>query len=478
MSFGRPDAFGNRNAARIYLGEEHLASMHKDGSIARIHVIRDRFSLKQIPIVYYNAKFGAPLQTDEDTLAAWHRKDFHAVTEFQLITYGVMLDEAQRAGFERGDWIAVVPAHGDKGQKGPPSQGMVVGTLRTALYAQCVRTSRVLQMARFRANRDADTWTQANAAERDQLENVELATVEAAFTEASNQYGAPEIREEREQEVTTDHIRTAGRADAKVWFGLTPKEIRAQAAAELLCYEQLYGRFSYHEVVDRELPVISVLRRGHLRALAVHRITRETARYRVADGLPMGPGTKARLDYGADYDLNLWGCFVLALYGGINPVTLYSEFEPLSDLFDLAAWFGYFARGACDEMPPEIAVTLAACFSTNPGHAVIREDIPQLEKIYSQIYYLADLLVGEDRLRDLAQQAIASHASVRVPPLYYNTVITSRTKKPDSADAAIDPRFGIGHGEDGINLTVDFANYPQMVDGEKLLLRRFRPLLW
>jgi hypothetical protein len=478
MRFGSPDAFGSRNGARIYLDQDQLEAMRKPGSVARVHEIRDRFSLKQIPIIYYNAKFGAPLQADDDTLADWRQKDFRAVTEFQLYTHGIQLDAAQRAGFERGDWIAIVPAHEDEGKKGPPDQGLIVGTLRTALYAQCVRASRVLQMAQFQANRDANPWTRADETVRDQLENAELATVKAAFKEASDQYAAPEIRKKHERNVTTDHLRTAGRNNVTSWFGLTPEEIRAQAATEILCHEQIYGPFSYNEIADRELPVISILRRGHLRALAVHRIERETARHRVAKSLPIGPGTRQRLDYGTEYDLNLWGCFMLALYGGINPVALYGEFEPLSDLFDLAAWFGYFARGAYHEMPPEIAVTLLSCFSTNPGHGVIEDDIPNLEKIYKQVDYLADLLVGHEPLMKAAKKAIATRAAVKIAPLYYSTVVSSDSQEPDSPDATIDPRFYVGMGQNGINLSVDFANVPEMTHGERLLIRHFRPLLW
>ena len=169
---------------------------------------------------------------------------------------------------------------------------------------------------------------------------------------------------------------------------------------------------------------------------------------------------------------------MLALHGGINPIVLYGEFEPLSDLFDLAAWFGYFARGAYNEIPPEVAVTLLACFSTNPGHGVIENEIPNLEKIYKQIDYLVDLLVGREPLMKAAKQAIVTRTSVKIAPLYYSTVINSDSEQPDSPDATIDPRFYVGTGQDGINLSVDFANEPEMAHGERLLVRHFRPLLW
>src|SRR5690349_20449739 len=100
MLFGRPDAFGNRNSARIYLDEERLASLHEQRADAAIHVIRDPFSLKQVPIIYYNAKFGVPPRVaDQNELAQWRTREFRAVTEFQLRTHGVQLDEAQMQGF-------------------------------------------------------------------------------------------------------------------------------------------------------------------------------------------------------------------------------------------------------------------------------------------------------------------------------------------------------------------------------------------
>lgn len=192
----------------------------------------------------------------------------------------------------------------------------------------------------------------------------------------------------------------------------------------------------------------------------------------------MSPGTNARLACGEEFDLNLWGCFILALYGGLNSAALYGEFEPLTDLFDLAAWMGYFARGDQEELPAEIAVTLAGCLSSNPGHAVSEADISDLEKIYREIRYLADLLVGEENLRAAARQAIATQTPVQVTPLYYNVVITPNTADPDDPDAGIDPRFRVGKSQEGINLSVDYENFPQMTKGEKLSVRRFRPLLW
>lgn len=478
MLFGRPDIFGNRNSARIYLDEDHLAKMDEQRPDAAIHIIRDRFSLKQIPIVYYNAKFGFPPEPiDDGVLVQWRTKDFQAVTEFQLRTRGVKLDQAQLTGFLRGDWIAIVPAHDEEGRRGNPDQGTIAGTLRTALFAQCVRASRVLQMAKFRSERDADPWTRFDKEFRDRLENAELAEVEAVFRTVSDLYRTPEVRD-RDRNVTTQYLHMAGRSNVKVWFGMTPTEIRCQAALEILCFEQIYGPFSYQAVVDRELPIISVLRRAHLRALTAQRIARETARYQVAKGKPVSRGTRARLDFGEAFDLNLWGCFLMALYGGLNPAALYGEFEPLTDLFDLAAWFGYFARGDYDELPVEIAVTLTRCLSSNQGYAVSEVDIPDLKKIYEEIRYLADLLVGEENLGDLAKQAIATRIPVQVAPLYYNIVITPSTAKPDDPDAHIDPRFKVGKGQQGVNLSVDYENLPQMIEGEQLSVRRFRPLLW
>jgi hypothetical protein len=478
MLFGRPDVFGNRHSARIYLDEDHLATMHERRPDAEIHVIPDRFSLKPIPVIYYNAKFGFPASpVDDGVLAQWRTKDYQAVTEFQLRTRGVKLNQVQLTGFLRGDWIAIVPAHDEEGKRGNPDQGTIAGTLRTALFAQCVRASRVLQMAKFRSERDADPWTRFDKEFRDQLENAELAEVETVFRTVSDLYRAPEVRD-RDRNVTTQYLHMAGRSNVKEWFGMTPTEIRSQAAVEILCFEQVYGPFSYQAVVDRELPIISVLRRAHLRALTAHRIGRETARYQVAKGKPVSRGTRARLDFGEAFDLNLWGCFLMALYGGLNPAALYGEFEPLTDLFDLAAWFGYFARGDQEELSLEIAVTLAHCLSSNPGYAVSEVDIPDLEKIYEQVRYLADLLVGEEHLREAAQQAVATRTAVQVSPLYYNVVITPNTAQPDDPDAGVDPRFKVGKGQEGVTLSVDYENLPQMTEGEKLSVRRFRPLLW
>jgi hypothetical protein len=478
MLFGRPDVFGHRDSARIYLDEDHLTTMHEQRPDAAIHVIRDRFSLKQIPIVYYNARFGVPpLPVDDAPLAQWRAKDFQAVTEFQLRTRGVKLTGAQREGFARGDWIAIVPAHSDEGTRGSSGQGVVGRALTTALYAHCVRASRVLQMAKFRSEREADPWTRFDFEFRDQLENLELAEVEATFREVSDDYRAPEVRD-HERDVTIEHIRTAGRSAVKSWFNQVPTEIRAQAYVEILCYEQIYGTFSYEAVADRELPIISILRRAQLRALTVHRIGRETARYQVAKGEPVSPGTRTRLANGEEFDLNLWGCFLLSLYGGINATTLYSQFDSLTDLFDLAAWFGCFARGDYEELPPEIAVTLANCLSSRPRFAVAEADIDHLEKIYREIGYLADLLVGEESLRGVAQRAIATRTPIAAAPLYYNIVMAPHAAHPDDPDAKVDPRFRVGKGQQGINLSVDYERFPQMTKGELLSVRHFRPLLW
>jgi hypothetical protein len=476
MLFGRPDSFGSRHSARIYLEEEHLAVMRDQRSEAAIHVIKDRFSLKSIPIVYYNAKFGVPLQADQTALARWRKVDFQAVTEFQLHARGIELDDTQLEGFLRGDWIAYVPAHDDEGRAGNPGHGTIAGILRTALHAHCVRANRVLQMAKFRSERDKNPRTRFNAAFRDRLKDSEFAEVEQTFRDVSDLYDVREVLEDRD--VGLDHVSTSGRSAVVEWFGLTPTAIRSHAAAEILCYEQIYGTFSYKAVVDRELPLISALRRAHLRALTVYGIARRAAKHQIAHGKPMSHDTKEQLDFGKEFDLNLWGCFIVALHGGVNPASLYGEFEELADLFDLAVWFGYFARGHYDELPPEIAVTLAKCLSSNPGYAVNVSNVSDLEKIYGEVRYLADLLIGEEDLREKAQRAIAARTAVQVAPLYYNVVIGPSATKPDSAEAHIDPRFKIGKGQEGVILAVDHEKFPQIIEGEKLFIRRFRPLLW
>ncbi|MBR0818892.1 hypothetical protein [Bradyrhizobium liaoningense] len=456
-----------------------MATMREPRPNVAIHDIRDPFSLKPIPIIYYNAKFGfPPPPIDDGVLAQWRTRDYRAVTEFQLRTRGVQLDDAQQVGFAQGDWIAIIPAHDDEGRRGNPDQGTIVGTLRTALYGHCVRASRVLQMAQFRSQRDRNPHTRLDRRFRDRLKDPALAEVETIFREVSRLYKAPEVRDNRARDVTTDHFETEGRTDVKEWFGLTPTAIQSQAHAEILCYEQIYGPFSYDAVAERELHIISVLRRGHLRAITMRRIAREVARHQVAEGKPVSSGTKARMAFGKEFDLNLWGCFLLALYGSINSAALYTEFESLTDLFDLAAWFGCYARGDYEELPPEIAVTLDCCLSSSPCHAVSESDISDLEKIYEEIRYLAGLLVGEESLRGTAQQAIATRSPVQVAPLYYNIVITPSRAKPGHPAARIDARFKVGKGQEGINLSVDYENFPQMTKGENLSVRQFRPLLW
>jgi hypothetical protein len=478
MLFGRPDAFGDRHSARIYLDEDHLDVMREQRPDAvAVHVIRDRFSLKQIPIIYYNARFGLPSSpVDQEFLAQWPKRDFQAITEFQLHTRGIELDAAQLEGFERGDWIAIVPAHHDEGEAGTPGQGAIGRALTKALYGQCVRASRVLQAAQFRSQRDKNPSTPFDVKFRDALESSELAEVKAAFSEVSRLYQTSEVKKERR--ITTDHIRTAGRSHVKGLFNLTPAEIRSQASLEILCYEQIYGPFTYQAVADRELPIVMVLRRAQLRAITSHRIAREAARYQVADGAPVSPGTKARLMFGEEFDLNLWGCFISALYGGYNPAAVYGEFEPLTDLFDLGAWLGYFARGECEGLPPEIAVSLESSLSSHPKWAVSDADASDLEKIYSEIRYLTKLLVGEERLREAAKQAIETRTAVVVPPLYYHAVTTPSTAEPDAPDAALDQRFKVGTSHEEITLLVDYENFPEMTKDELLSIRRFRPLLW
>ncbi|MEW6639401.1 MAG: hypothetical protein AB1586_02780 [Pseudomonadota bacterium] len=478
MLFGRPDAFGNRHSARIYLDEDHLDVMREQRPDAvAVHVIRDRFSLKQIPIIYYNARFGLPSPpVDQDFLAQWPKRDFQAITEFQLHTRGIELDAAQLEGFERGDWIAIVPAHGDEGKAGSPGQGTIGRALTKALYAHCVRASRVLQAAQFRSQRQRHPKTRFDEEFRDQLETSELAEVKAAFSEVSRLYQTSEV--EKEREITTDHIRTAGRSLVIGLFNLTPAEIRSQASLEILCYEQIYGPFTYQAVADRELPIVRVLRHAQLRALTSRRIAREAAKYQVAKGAPVKPGTKARLMFGEEFDLNLWGCFISALYGGFNPAALYGEFESFTDLFDLGAWFGYFARGDYEVLPPEIAATLVSCLSSRPEQTATQADASDLEKIYSEIRYLTKLLVGEERLREAAQQATKTRTSVVVPPLYYHAVTTPSTAEPDAPDAALDQRFKVGTSHEEIILLVDYDNFPEMTKDELLSIRRFRPLLW
>jgi hypothetical protein len=479
MFLKKCDVSRKHQSARLFLDEDHLAVMHnKRPKAVAVHIIRDRFSLQRIPIIYYNAKFGLPVRAgDQDFLDRWPRRDFRAITHFQLHTCGIRLDPIQERGFEQGDWIAIVPAHDDIGNAGNPGMGSIGQALTMALYAQCVRASRVLQAAKFRASRENDPFTVRKAAFRDSLETSELAEVKAAFAEISQRYKAPEVKDSLRR-VKTDHIRTAGRAFATEWFKLTPAAIRSRASIEILCYEQMYAPFSYKAVANRELSIVRVLRTAQLRACAIRHITKDTARFHVKNGAQISVGTKARLAIGEKYDLDLWGCFNLALYGGCNPAELYGEFENLTDLFDLAAWFGYYARDDIDEIPPEIANYLLKFLSARQTVSKEHDAESDLGKIYLEVAYLIKLLFGTKVLITAARRAVSLRKPVKVKPLFYHIVTTPTGVAPDHPNATVDPRFKIGISNNGLRLSADGKKLPKLDKGEKLSLQRFRPLLW
>ena len=262
-------------------------------------------------------------------------------------------------------------------------------------------------------------------------------------------------------------------------------DLLRQALLEAYCYEQIHGRFDADEICERELADYRGSPYGAARAIACYRLERTMAVSQLKKSQAIGSGTASRLHDGFENDLNIWGCFLAALHGGFNPAVIYRGMAEFADLFDIAAWLGYFGRGDTDVLFPEISEPLLAILKLDvAAKPVEHDDDRQLHQVYREIQRVADLLVGKDGLTEVASRVVAQCEPVEVPRRYYHAVTTPSDAKTDHPRLELDPRFGVADSNDGMVLSVDWDRYPiarfarHFQKGERLSIQRFLPLIW
>jgi hypothetical protein len=491
---GHHDPFGYRAGAKIFLREKHLHNAERRPARpegARVHIIRDRFSLCPFPIIVYNAKFGVPYPANYPAGFDLLRVSIEALTPFQLLTRGIKLTKKQKNGFGRGDQICIMPAY-DASASGKRSRRGSIGTMASdAFYAHCIRAQRVLQAVRYRQKRERNPRKLFKDEELDWFANDQLAKIERAVNTVTSNYEDPEVHD-IDSSISAVHISTNGRGLVRSWFkrsragaGRPQVDLLRQALLEAYCYEQIHGRFDADKLCERELQVVKALRTAQLRAIACYRLQRTMAVSQLKKSQAIGPGTASRLYDGFENDLNIWGCFLAALHGGFNPVMIYRSLAEYADLFDIAAWLGYFARGHVEMLTPEISEPMLAILKLDvAAQAVEHDDDRQFHQVFREIQRVADLLVGKNELAEAASRVVAHCEPVKVPRRYYHAVTTPSDVKTDHLRLKLDPRFGVADSNDGMVLSVDWERYPiaklqeHFRKGERLSIQRFLPLIW
>jgi hypothetical protein len=491
---GHHDPFGYRAGAKIFLRETHLHNTEKRPArpkAARVHIIRDRFSLCPFPIIIYNAKFGVPFRAKYPAGVDLFKAPIEAFTPFHLLTRGIKLTKKQEDGFGRGDQICIMPAY-NASASGKRSRRGSLGTMASdAFYAHCIRAQRVLQAVRYRQKRDRNPHDVFKDEHLDVIGDVQLGEIERAVNTVTLNYEDPEVHD-IDRSISATHISTNGRGLVRSWFkrsragaGRPQVDLLRQALLEAYCYEQIHRRFDADKICERELQIIEVLRTAQLRTIACYRLERTMAVSQLKKSQAIGSGTASRLHDGFENDLNIWGCFLAALHGGFNLAVIYRGMAEFADLFDIAAWLGYFGRGVTDVLFPEISEPPLAILKLDvSAQTVEHDDGRQLHQVYREIQRVADLLVGKDGLTEVASRVVAQCEPVAVPRRYYHAVTTPSDAKTDHPRLELDPRFGVADSNDGMVLSVDWERYPiasvqeHFRKGERLSIQRFLPLIW
>lgn len=491
---GHHDPFGHRVGAKIFLRQKHLHNtemrpVRPEG--VHVHIIRDRFSLCPFPFIVYNAKFGIPYSANYPAGVDRSKVPIEAFTPFQLHTRGITLTEEQEDGFGRGDQIYVTPAYDDPAPAGRSSHGTIGTMASDAFYAHCIRAQRVLQAARYRQDRDRKPHDVFKDEDLDRVGKVQLGKIERTVKAVTSKYKDPEVHK-IERSISARHIESKGSGFVRAWFkcsqvGERPQvEMLRQALLEIYCYDQIHGHFDADTICKRELQIVKVLRTAQLRAIACYRLQRTMAVGQLKKSQMIAPGTASRLSDGFENDLNIWGCVLAALHGGFNPAMIYRSLPEYADLFDIAAWLGYFGRGDVDMLTPEISEPLLAILKLDVSAQTVEHDNDrQLHQVYLEIQRVAELLIGKDKLADVASRVVAQCEPVEVPRRNYHAVTTPSDAKMDHPRLELDPRFGVGDSNnDEMVLSVDWERYPiarlqeQFRKGERLSVQRFSPLIW
>jgi hypothetical protein len=448
--------------------------------------------MASFPIIVYNAKFGVPFPANYPAGVDRSKAPIEAFTPFQLLTRGIKLTKKQKDGFGRGDQICIMPGYDDDVEAGRPSHGPI-GTMATkAFYAHCIRAQRVLQAVRYRQQRDRNPRGVFKKKHLNPIGKVQLGEIKRIVKAVTSKDRDPEVHK-TERKIVAQHITNKGRRLVQPWFKRSragardpQRQMLRQALLEVCCYDQIHGHFDADKICERELQIVKVLRTAQLRAIACCRIQRTMAVSQLKKSQVISPGTASRLYDGFDNDLNIWGCFLAALHGGFNPVMIYRSLAEYADLFDIAAWLGYFGRGDVEMLTPEISEPLLAILKLDvSAQAVEHDDDRQLHQVYLETQRVADLLIGKDKLAEAASRVVAQCEPIEVPRRYYQAVTTPGDAKTDHPRLELDPRFGVADSNnDEMVLSVDWERYPiarlqeHFRKGERLSIQRFLPLIW
>jgi hypothetical protein len=492
---GHHDPFGHRVGAKIFLRERHLHNtemrpVRPEG--VHVHIIRDRFSLCPFPFIVYNAKFGVPYSANYPAGIDRSKAPIEAYTPFQLHTRGITLSDELEEAFGRGDQICIMPAYDDDAEAGTPGHGTIGVMATKAFYAQCIRAQRVLQAVHYREERDRKPHDVFRKQDLDRIGKAQLGEIERAVNSVTSKYKDPEVHE-IERSISARHIESKGSGFVRAWFkcsqagaGRPQVDLLRQALLEAYCFEQIHGWFDADRICEVEIQIVKVLRTAQLRAIACYRLQRTIAVSQLKKSQVIKSGTASRLHDGFENDLNIWGCFLAALHGGFNPAMIYRSLAEYADLFDIAAWLGYFGRGDVDMLTPEISEPLLAILKLDvSAQTVEHDDERQLHQVYLEIQRVAELLIGKDKLADVVSRVVAQCEPVEVPRRYYHAVTTPSDAKTDHPRLELDPRFGVADSNnDEMVLSVDWERYPiarlqeQFRKGERLSVQRFSPLIW
>jgi hypothetical protein len=491
---GHHDPFGYRAGAKIFLRETHLHNAKRRPARpegARVHIIRDRFSLCSFPIIVYNAKYGVPYPANYPAGLDLSKAPIVALTSFQLYTRGTVLSDELEEAFGRGDQICIMPAYDDDAEAGTPGHGTIGVMATKAFYAHCIRAQRVLQAVHYREERDRKPHDVFKKQDLDRIGKVQLGEIERAVNAVTSKYKDPEVHE-IERSICARYIESKGSSFVRAWFkcsqtgaGRPQVDLLRHALLEAYCYEQIHGCFDADKICEREIQIVKALRTAQLRAIAFYRLQRTIALSQLKKSQVIGSGTASRLNDGFENDLNIWGCFLAALHGGFNPAMIYRGMAEFADLFDIAAWLGYFGRGDTDVLFPEISEPLLAILKLDvAAQAVEHDDDRQFHQVFREIQRVADLLVGKNELAEAASRVVAHCEPVKVPRRYYHAVTTPSDAKTDHPRLKLDPRLGVADSNDGMVLSVDWERYPiaklqeHFRKGERLSIQRFLPLIW
>lgn len=371
--------------------------------------LRDPFTILRNPMLIFNAAL-PPLPKNYGIAirggAERNREDWVTIetTEFMINSQGLPFDEAAMEAFRRGEPVLWEWDFGLTKSIGRQEHSRLRRGLTLAWAARLHKAQCVISKIRYR-NKESGSHS---AHFKEQF----FKRLHGVIANPDGKYPISM----RGADLKIDGIRSV--------YGMPTIAFNNLLKEEADSYHQLYGFSNSKDVDDYEFSILRIFNRVMNRAEAIESVLREITCCKKANKKISDEINKEYNDVLSgkirNYGLSTYEYFMIALHSGFNIQSLHPKLERYSPYLGVAAWLGRLGHADKMELPPELATPLLEMLNASVTERFASPT--EAVHVYDLLRRHAELFIGVNRLRSIAQQVRRSGYPSMVPRRIYGHV--------------------------------------------------------